>query len=188
MSQPIPGVKWKLRFTKAHLVRVTETVIDELVANPQWLLDKAGAPSENLEAALRAVLKVLSQRGDERISPETGVRIMEAVVRAVVLRQEFIQRLADTEEALIVSVLDTLIGAIFNKNLDPKAAWQLIRSPAIAGLTEVTLRLLSRTKLTPTILPTLKTVLKAQAAALAEGELFTLEDFEKRLTLALAPT
>jgi hypothetical protein len=188
LSQPIPGVKWKLRFTKAHLVRVTETVIDELVANPQWLLDKAGAPSENLEAALRAVLKVLSQRGDERISPETGVRIMEAVVRAVVLRQEFIQRLADTEEALIVSVLDTLIGAIFNKNLDPKAAWQLIRSPAIAGLTEVTLRLVSRTKLTPTILPTLKTVLKEQAAALAEGELFTLEAFEKRLTLALAPT
>jgi len=188
LSQPIPGVKWKLRFTKEHLVRVTETVIDELVANPQWLLDKAGAPSENLEAALRAILKVLSQRGDERISPETGLRIVEAVVRAVVLRQEFIERLADTEEALIVSVLDTLIGAIFNKNLDPKAAWQLIRSPAIAGLTEVTLRLLSRTKLTPTILPTLKTVLKEQAVALAEGDLFTLDAFEKRLTLALQPT
>lgn len=187
LSEPIPGVKWKLRFTKEHLVRVTEAVIDELVANPQWLLDKAGAESENLEAALRAVLKVLSQRGDERISPDTGVRIMEEVVRAVVLRQEFIQRLPDTEEALVVSVLDTLISAIFNKNLDPKAAWQLVRAQAIEGLTEVTLRLLSRTKLSPTILATLKAVLKEQATALAEGELFTLEAFEKRLTLALQP-
>jgi len=188
LSQPIPGVKWKLRFTKEHLVQVTGTVIDELAANPQWLLDNAGGQSESLEAALRAVLKVLSQRGDERISPPTGVRIMEEVVRAIVLRQEFVQRLPDTEEALVVSVLDTLISAIFNKNLDPKAAWQLIRSQAIEGLTEVTLRLLSRTKLTPTILATLKTVLKEQATALAEGELFTLEAFDKRLALALQPT
>ncbi len=187
LSQPIPGVKWKLRFTKDHLVRVTETIIDELVANPQWLLNKAGAQNENLEATLRAVLKVLSQRGDERISPETGVRIMEEVVRAVVLRQEFIQRLPDTEEALVVSTLDTLMSAIFSKNLDPQAAWQLIRTQAIEGLTEVTLRLLSRTKLTPTILATLKTVLKEQATALAEGELFTLEAFEQRLALALQP-
>jgi len=38
--------------------------------------------------------------------------------------------------------VDTVMAAAFNKNLDPKAAWQLIRAEAIAGLAEVTLRLL----------------------------------------------
>ena len=185
LSEPIPGIKWKLRFTRQHLVRATDAVIDELVANPQWLLDKAGAESETLEAALRAVLKVLAQRGDERIGPETGVRILQETVHAVVLRQEFIRRLADTEPALIVSVLDTLFAGIFNKNLDPKAAWQLIRAQTIEDLTRVTLRLLSRTKLDPSILPILKAVVKDQAGALATGELFDLDGFEKRLQLAL---
>ena len=188
LSEPIPGVKWKLRFTKQHLVWITETVIDELAANPQWLLNKAGAENETLEAALRAALKVLSQRGDERISPATGIRILEAVVATAVLRQEFVQRLPETGQALVVSVLDTVMAAAFNKNLDPKAAWQLIRAEAIEGLAEVTLRLLARTNLDPALLTVLKSALKQQTDALAAGELFTLPAFEKRLATALQLT
>jgi hypothetical protein len=185
LSEPIPGVRWKLRFTRQHLVRVADAVIDELVANPQWLLDQAGAESETLEAVLRAVLKVLAQRADERIRPETGVRILQETVQAVVLRQEFIELPPDTEQALVVSVLDTLFAGIFNRNLDPKAAWQLIRAQTIEGLTHVTLSVLSRTKLDPSILPMLKAVVKEQAAALAAGERFDLDAFEQRLQLAL---
>lgn len=185
LSQPIPGVRWTLRLTKQDLVQVTGTVIDELVANPQWLLDKVGTEQEDLEVVLRAVLKVLSQRGDERISPETAVRVIEEVARAVVLRQEFITRLPEAQEALVVSILDTLLSGLFNKRLDPRASWQLVRAQAIEGLTQVSLRLLSRTRLTPEILAPLKAVIKEQTKALAEGELFTLHAFEERLTLAL---
>ena len=167
-------------------MQITNSVIDELVANPQWLLQEANAKSQTLETILRAVLKVLSQRGDERISPALGVQILEEVVHAIALRQEFVRTLDDTEQAMIVSILDTLFAAIFNKNLDPKASWQLLRGEAMSALTEVTLRLLSETQLPDTIPATLKSLLKDEIAALAEGELFTAEAYEKRLATALA--
>jgi len=188
LTDPVPGQKWKLRFTREHLLQATDAVLGELVANPHWLLAKAGAKSATLETALAAVMKVLAQRGDERITPETGVLIITEVVHAVVLRQEFIQRLPGDAQPLVAAALDAVLGAIFDKNLDAKAAWQLVRAPVILGTTQIALRQLSRTKLDPAVVGTLKTTMTELTEALTEGELFTLESFESRLKIALQLT
>jgi hypothetical protein len=185
LTDPVPGQKWKLRFTRQHLLRVTDTVLDELVASPQWLLAKAGARSTTLENTLAAAMKVLALRGDERISPETGALILAEVVHAVVLRQEFIQRLPNEPQPLVVAVLDALLAAIFDKNLDGNAGWQLVRGPVITGVTQIALRQLSRSKLDPSVVDVLETVMTEEADALAKGELFTPASFEARLTVAL---
>lgn len=185
VTEPVEGSRWKLRFTRAHLLQISEAVLDELVTNPQWLFEKAGEQSETLEATLRAVVAVLAKRGDERISPQTGVLIIQAVIQAVVQRLEFLQRLPDEGQALITCILDTILAGLFNKRLDPNVAWQVIRSPVIQGMVETSLRLLGQTKLDPSVLAALKSALKEETKALAEGELFTIDSFEKRLTNVL---
>jgi hypothetical protein len=61
----------------------------------------------------------------------------------------------------------------------------LVRGPVITGVTQIALRQLSRTKLDPSVVDVLETVMNEEADALAKGELFTPASFEARLTAAL---
>lgn len=190
LSQPVPGAAWQPRFARADLLRVTETVLDQLVANPAWLLAKASAASADLEAALRAMLKVLAARADQRLGPATAAEILQEALKAVALRQEFLNQLpagAGVEaRPVIAAALDAVVASIFKPGLDAKAAWQLVRAEAMNGVVQIALRQLSRSRLTLAAIMALQTSMKQFTDALANGAPLLLETWEADLQQALA--
>src|SRR6266581_6999135 len=115
---PDAGAKWKLQFSRDDLLAVIPAVVNELTANPNWLLSKAGKEADNLRAALSAAMAVLRNRADQRLGPSTAVEILTETIRAVGLRQEFLgqlpQGIPPAGQPIIAAALDAVLAAAFN--------------------------------------------------------------------------
>jgi len=183
---PGAGTKWKLEFSGKDLLSVTESVLDEFLKNPQWLLDEAGEIDGTLEDVLSATIGVLRKRGDKRLSASVAIEIINSSIKAVVLRQEFVEELPNGQP-IVTAAIDTVMAAIFKKSNDPQVSWQLLRAEVITGATEVSLNALAKTDLQPGVIKKLKKAVKLQVASLKEGKLFDLDEFSVSVTTALSP-
>src|SRR5213075_1023818 len=114
---PDAGANWNLQFSRDNLLAVIPAVVNEVTANPNWMLSKAGKEAVNLRAALSAAMAVLRSRADLRLSPSTGVAILTETIRAVGLRQEFLDKLPQSippaGQPIIAVALDTMLAALF---------------------------------------------------------------------------
>lgn len=184
--KPAAGQKWTLRFSSTDVLTVVETVLDELAANPTWLLDKAGAVNSNLKLALEATLDVLRSRADGRLNAATAVAVLRAVVTKVGLRKEFLDKLPPGTQPIIAAVVDAIFKTIFDSQLDARATWQVVRSETIVYLVNLSLGQLAKVGLTPERLSAFATFFKEQVAALAGGGALDLKSLETKLQQALA--
>jgi hypothetical protein len=164
---------------------VVETVLDELAANPTWLLDQAGQVSENLKLALEAGLGVLRNRADSRLSAATAVEVLRAVVTKVGLRKEFLDQLPQGTQPLVAAVLDAIFKTIFDSQLDARAAWQVVRSETIVFLVNLSLAQLARAGLTADKVTKFVAFIQAEVATLATGAALDLTSLEAKLQQAL---
>ena len=139
LSKP-PGDqdKWKPRFTKTQLVEIAESVLDEVVQNPGWLEKKAGQKHTLLGEAVERTLEVLKTVPAARISPDTGTRILKAVIRAAALRKEFLSKVkvGDKEKEALSIVLEILADRILLDTVDHRARWILAREEVFSRLAE----------------------------------------------------
>lgn len=184
---------WKVRFTRADALALVESVLDEVVANPAWLVDGSKKLDKQLAAALEACLDVLRQRGDARLSAGTARQLLQAAIHAVSLRQEFLVRLPASAAVgggrpVIAGVLEVVMSVVYDPALARAAAWQWVRHTALLSLTEAALRILSRTDLSVGPLIALAKILGEQADDLSEGAPFDLADFTMDLTKELGLT
>ncbi|MHC4270235.1 MAG: hypothetical protein ACYSTS_17485 [Planctomycetota bacterium] len=184
--KPNGSAKWKLKFSSSDLLSVTETVIDELVANPGWLIDEANEINNVLGDVLNAALNVLRNRGDNRLNSNVARDILREVIKTAALRKEFLDKLphdhAEAGERLIIAAIDAVLATIFHKDLDAKAAWQLVRSEIITGLVKVSLNQLAKAKLDADIIAKLEDILMNEVKALVEGKSFDLDAFSIALS------
>jgi hypothetical protein len=182
--------KWKPRFSRDDVLAVTETVFDELAANPTWLLDKTGKVNDNLKIALEAALGVLRDRADERLSTTTAVAVLRSVLLKVCSRKEFLDRMpagtSQQGQPLIAAAIDLLFALIFNENLDIRAAWQVVRTDTIVALVNISLTELSKVKLHPDKVTKFGGFIKKQIDELAAGETLELPLLESDLEKLLA--
>ena len=184
--KPNGSAKWKLKFSSSDLLSVTETVIDELVVNPGWLIDEANEINNVLGDVLNAALNVLRNRGDNRLNSNVAKDILREVIKTAALRKEFLDKLphdhAEAGERLIIAAIDAVLATIFHKDLDAKAAWQLVRSEIITGLVKVSLNQLAKTKLDADTIDKLEDVLMNEVKALVGGKSFDLDAFSIALS------
>lgn len=184
--KPKDAETWKLSFSRSDLLIVTETVLDELVANPEWLIDEAGKISDVLEDVLKAALNVLRERGDRRLSTSVAREVLSEVLKAAALRMEFLDELPpghpQAGKQIIIATIDAVLVTIFDKALDAKVAWQLVRSEVIAGIVKISLKQLAKTKLDVDTISKLEDVLKKEVNALVEGKSFSLDAFSTTLS------
>jgi len=148
LTQKLTGARWTPQFDDSDLVLVTEAVLDAFVENPGWLIDSAGGANENYRVALEATIEVLRKRGDARLSTATGIDILRAVLRAVALRQEFLEDI-DTGEKLVGAAVEAILAPLFPEQveLDPKAAVVLLRREVLSTIVDESLQALSRADL-----------------------------------------
>jgi len=189
-SKPAGDQKWTLRFTSADILSVTDTVFDELAANPSWLLNAAGQLNGNLKVALTVTLDVVRSHADDRLSPATGVEILRAVLVSVGQRKEFFDKLptdiAAAGQPLIGAALAAIFSTIFAADIDARAAWQLVRNETIVEVVALCLDCLAKSRLSGAGVMTFAAFFEQQIELLATGEPLDLLGLETKLQELLA--
>jgi hypothetical protein len=187
---PASSQKWTLHFSSANLLDVVNAVLDELAANPTWLLDQAAQLNDNLKLALETALDVLRHRADKRLSPATAVAVLRAVVEKVGLRQEFLDRMpagtAMAGKTLLAAVLETIFATIFDDRIEARAAWQVVRTETIVALVNISLTQLARARLSPQKVTTFADCVTQQITMLTAGAAWHIPTFETKLQEVLA--
>jgi hypothetical protein len=181
--EPAAGEQWKPQFGREALLQISETVLDEIVRNPGWLLDDAGKLNSTLEEVLSSTFLVLRARADKRLSAATGVQILQIVVKTIVLRQEFVTKLPGGQP-VVAAILDALLTTLFT-NQPPAVAWRLVSQDAVTLLTERTLQVMGRHPLNPGTITILATTLNQEIKVLLKGQGFDLTQFGESLDNAL---
>jgi hypothetical protein len=181
LSRPPKNTEsWKPLFSSKELLAVTERVLDELVANPGWLITEAGEVSGTLEEVLEATLDVLRRCGGNRLNPAVGVEVIQAVLNSIALRQEFVSRLPNGQPVISAAV-EAIIATIFKEDLDAKVSWQLVRAEIVTTLTQVALEKLAASSLDQEALDRLQECINAQITAIVQSEIFDMDSFTRCL-------
>jgi hypothetical protein len=183
---PAAGEKWTVRFSSADLLAVVGVVLDELAANPTWLIDQAGQVNQNLQLALSATLGVLRNRADTRLSSATAVEVLKAVVLKAGMRKEFLDEVPAGAQPLIAMALDAVFKTVFDRQLQAGAAWQVVRKEALVALVTAGLVQLAKTKLSAAKVTQFATFLQQQVDSLASGSALDMPTFETELRDTLA--
>jgi hypothetical protein len=187
-KKPPAGARWKPAFGRDDLLAVTGTVFDELAQNPAWLLAAAGDTDANLRAALEGALGVLRARGTTQLSVGTATAVLQAAIRAVALRSEFLERMPAggplAGQPVIAAALDVVLATIYAAP-GARAAWRLARADAVGGVVKIALGELARQGASPQRVATLDTFLREQAAGIEAGKAWDLDTFATGLRTVL---
>lgn len=193
LTKESTGARWVPQFDDSDLILVTEAVLDAFVENPGWLINSAGEANENYRVALEAAIKVLRKRGDARLSTATGIDILRAVLRAVALRQEFLEGI-DSGEKLVGAAVEAVLAPLFPEGveLDPKAAVVLLRREVLSTIVDESLQALSRADLGSQVLrqqhvDDLRKLLNEHIDQILNGKSWSLKVFLDGLEKALPP-
>jgi hypothetical protein len=100
------------------------------------------------------------------------------------MRSEFLEDLPDGRKKVTV-ILDVTLDMILRPDLDPKAAWVLVRNETIAGIISVTFQQMSEFGITETNIKKLDQVFSDQVTAIMNGEFWNLAVFESKLKEAI---
>lgn len=145
---PPDNARWKPQFTPQQLLEMAESVMDEVVENPAWLVERAGTTSSHLEAAVEAILVSLRKVPGDRISAETGVAVLRAGLGGVALRLALVEELpaagGEAARPAITAALDAIFGEIFADHVQAEASWDLARNSTLQLLTKIALNKLAR--------------------------------------------
>lgn len=184
-KKPKAGSTWKPTLTQAQLLIVAETVFDEVIDNPDWLVARAEGESDVLGAAVEAMLDSMRRFDGARISADSGITMLRAAILAVGQRVELIDRLPQAgQEAgavALTAAVDAVMAAAFGDGGDARAKWRLARNSSLEALVAIALEALATHGASAEHIERLREVL----ARLASGEL-EFEDFASSLTSELA--
>jgi len=190
---PPDGVRWRLQFDDTDLIVVTEMVLDAFIENPGWLIDHAGQANENYGVALEAAITVLRERGDARLTSETGIEILLAALHAAGLRQEFLG-VVSGDKKLVAAVIEVILATLFpgQGELNARAVSVLLRQEIISSLVDESMQALMRVDLASAVtqlqhLDAIKDLLQNHIDQVVAGKSWNIDIFIEGLLLVLPP-
>lgn len=184
---PPSGSMWKPQFTPDQLLEVSDAVLDEVLDNPAWLIDEAGHASGHLQVAVEAILATLHKVPGNRISAETGIKVLRAGIHAVAHRLSLLDSLPAAAEQpakiAISAALDAIFDEVFADGMGADAHWNLARNHTLRTLAEIGLDRLARHGATRDKIEKLRQAVRE----LVDGDRpFDADDFAIRLETLLA--
>jgi hypothetical protein len=145
-----------------------ESLLDEIVNNPEWVAEQTGGQPRLLRLALDSALASLRRQSGERLTSETAVRTLRATVGAVAVNLPLLDTLpaAGSEPArtALTAVLDTLFDEMLNPSLGTSAEWHLARNSSLSLAIELVLDRLARRPFAETHLDLLRDEIRKVAA------------------------
>ena len=187
--EPDGGAGWSPNFSKSQLTSVLDSVLDEVVENPDWLLEKAGSKSSMLKDALATTLDTLKAAPKNRLSADTGELVLRNVIKSVALRSEFLDEIpvgGETKSALSAA-LGALIDSTLSDDVDAKARWTLARGEVFGKLVETGMNKLAEMGITEGTIGQVVGVVDLAAAKLGAGDSFSLQGVLDQINALTAP-
>lgn len=169
---PSPGDTWTPKLTKSQILGVVETVLDEVVQNPEWLLQEAERENVVLAEVVASVMDTLRTVPANRLGGETGMEVLKSAIKAVALRKDFVNKitLQGVQKQAIAATLETLIDACLADGVDPKARWTLARGEVFSLIAATTLTRLAETGISEANLSKVKEFIRETAGDLSSGK------------------
>lgn len=175
--EPEDGEGWRPSFSKAQLTSVLDGVLDEVVENPDWLLERAGSKSTMLKDALATTIDTLKAAPKNRLSTDTGESILRNVIKSVALRSEFMDEIpvgGETKTALSAA-LGAFVDSALSDDVDAKARWTLARGEVFGKLVETGMNKLAEIGVTEQTIGQVAGVIDGAAAKLGAGDSFSVQ-------------
>lgn len=111
------GASWRVRFTRPDIDQFLVWILQAVVDNPVWLLDKAGQVNNNLEVALSAMLGSLRQLDDLRLSSHRALELIQVGLKAVMLNHRFVEKRDQDQKVVIAAVFDVVLDGFFGQSV-----------------------------------------------------------------------
>lgn len=114
LSQPVDEEAWRPRLSKAQLLFVTESLLDEVVTNPAWVEQKVD-DKPLLAIIVRTTIDALAQLPrDQRLSVNTFSDILQLNLRTVAANELVLQKIKWTDDAAEETVLQRALDLVFS--------------------------------------------------------------------------
>ena len=185
---PAPGARWKPRFTRHQVLTLLETVFDEVIDNPQWLILEAGRSGTLLKTVVEAVMASLQKLDGDLVSAETGILVLRVAIEAVARQPLLMEDLgaAGTAEAQkgLTAALDAVFATVFDPQAAPQGRWKLARNSALLALVEAGLQELAEREIGEAHIEALR---EAVRESLSDAGPFRIDAFVDRLRQKLNP-
>jgi hypothetical protein len=114
MAESMPDDQLKFHFPKGQLLLIAGNILDEVVANPNWVLAKTGDNTllrETLDATFRALSGIPKE---QRLNRNTLQTIIQVNVRTVVTNQSVLARVQWGTQAEEVTILQKALDLVFH--------------------------------------------------------------------------
>ncbi len=184
-QKPEPGDPWRLRLGRDDLKAVLDTTLEEVAANPAWLVKKAGEDNKYLGAALDSMLTVINTIGAGRINSQNGSRILQAGIRGAALRLEFFNK-AQGDQRILERLFQVVLGKLLSEQPEESAAaWQFAKGDMLAQIMEMTIETLTKAEINAASLAQIETVFSNEIIAIQSGKAWDLPAFNQELQQAL---
>jgi hypothetical protein len=174
---PVLGDTWTPKLTKSQILGVVETVLDEVVQNPDWLVKHAGSENVVLADVVESVMTTLRRVPASRLSAETGMEVLKSAIKAVALRKDFLDKITldGVQRQALVATLETLIDGCLTDEVEPQARWTLARGEVFSLIAETALTSLAETGISEANLSKVDALIRKTTDDLASGRPWELQ-------------
>ncbi len=181
------GKPWYPSLSGSDIIEILETVLDEVVENPDWVIRKAAEEDTVLGIMIEALFESLSKMSDRRLNPTLFKEIFRSAIKAIALRHELVEKIEynGKQKEAIGFILDTIIETVFSETAGTKARWVLARSEILGLIISIILQKVSEKGVDESTIKKIKDILTEAADRLNSGKEWSveslLEDLDKYL-------
>jgi hypothetical protein len=174
---PTSGDRWTPKLTKSQILGVVETILDEVVQNPEWLMKEAERERVVLAEVVESIMTTLRKVPGNRLSADTGMEVLKSAIKAVALRKNFVDKITvdGAQKQAIAATLETLIDACLADEVEPQARWTLARGEVFSLIAETALASLAEMGISEANLSKVKELIRETADDLASGRPWKLQ-------------
>jgi len=144
LAEKEEGANWKPQLTQEQLLDIVYELLDEVVQNPAWLLDKPGEDSilsETLEVTIRS-LRYVDKRS--RLNAEVLRWLLRLNMRTVATSRQVLRKMKWASEAEEVIILEQALKLIFTYLFPKDTPANVSRVELLVELTEYILETIIR--------------------------------------------
>lgn len=146
-EQPADG-EWAPHLGRAQILEIVNTVLDEIVDDPEWLVALADDANDDLGAAVRAAVGALRETAGDRLTTETAAAIVQAAVIAVIDHRGLLAKIPGPDDAsertAVEAIVATVVATAFGDANAATQARRTARSSLVAAMTAAALAALAR--------------------------------------------
>ncbi len=186
-SPPANGSGWKPQLSRSQIMHIVQVALDEVVRNPQWLIDMAESKAPYPGTAVGAALRALSEEPGRKLTPDSVKTMAEEVIRAVARDIKFLDtvKMNGKDASIIEHAMDTIVESLLADDTSNRARWILAREGVFEVVVGLVLALLEKEGLSAENITLVGKALTKTVDGLSAGNPWNISEFLDELVLTI---